>query len=206
MSTTLSFALAVLGLLAVPGPTNTLLAASGAASGLRRSLRLVPAELAGYLLSIGLLVTVAGPAVGSEPLLAAVLKALAGSYLVACAWRLWRNGGAEIARAPAPAGPGRVFLTTLLNPKGLVFAFAIFPHEPAALPAAFALFAGLLAAVSLGWIAVGATLAGSAGGVVTPARVSRAAALVLAAFAAVLLTNASAAFAAAALHAVNYPA
>jgi threonine/homoserine/homoserine lactone efflux protein len=200
-----TFALAVLGLLAVPGPTNTLLAASGAAAGVGRSLRLIPAELVGYGLSIGLLAMAAGPVVAAQPLLAAALKTLAGVYLVVCALRLWRSGGAALARTPAPAGVGRVFVTTLLNPKGLVFAFAIFPADPAALPLAFALFAAILAAVSLGWIAAGAALAGTAGAVVTPARVSRAAALVLGLFAAALLSNASAAFGAAALHAVNYP-
>ena len=61
MTEPLAFILAVLGLLATPGPTNTLLAASGAAVGLRRSLHLIPAEVSGYLCSILALALVLGP-------------------------------------------------------------------------------------------------------------------------------------------------
>ncbi len=42
--------LALLVLLLTPGPTNTLMALAGAERGWTRALRLIPAELAGYLL------------------------------------------------------------------------------------------------------------------------------------------------------------
>lgn len=52
MTDPILFAFAVIAILATPGPTNALLATAGAANGLRRSLPLVPAELAGYLIAI----------------------------------------------------------------------------------------------------------------------------------------------------------
>jgi len=52
MTDPILFAFAVIAILATPGPTNALLATAGAANGLRRSLPLVPAELAGYVIAI----------------------------------------------------------------------------------------------------------------------------------------------------------
>ena len=85
-----AFALAAIALLAVPGPTNTLLAASGAAIGLRPSLRLIPAEISGYLVAIGYLLAVLQPLVASHPLVPVA------STIGRCVHRM--DGGAALAR------------------------------------------------------------------------------------------------------------
>lgn len=186
MSALLPFGLSVLALLVTPGPTNTLLAAAGAARGVRGSLALMPAELAGYALAIGAVTVLAGPALAASPLLAGVVKLAAGVYLARSALALWRRGGAGGSHAPVCAR--RVFATTLLNPKALVFAVAVFPGvEPG--PAA-ALFAAILLAVASGWIALGAGLGRAARGRATPARISRAAAVAQGAFAALVAGSA----------------
>ncbi|WP_181707317.1 LysE family translocator [Chthonobacter rhizosphaerae] len=191
MTDLVPFALAVLALLATPGPTNTLIAASGASVGFRRSLRLVPAELSAYALSIGLLTTTLGPAVAAEPTLQSALRIVAGAWLAWCALRLWREAGASFDGTPKPIGPARVFVTTLLNPKALVFAFAVFPQPPQAAHAA--VFAALVGVVACGWALFGEALARTAGARLTPARIARASALVLALFASLLAGSAMAA-------------
>jgi threonine/homoserine/homoserine lactone efflux protein len=91
------FALAVLVVLGTPGPTNTLLATSGATARLRRSLPLIAAEAAGYTVSILTLGLVLGPVVAGAPFLAGVLRMAVGIYLLALAFGLWRRGGAALA-------------------------------------------------------------------------------------------------------------
>ncbi|SDB61773.1 LysE family transporter [Belnapia rosea] len=161
MDNPLLFALAVLAVLATPGPTNTLLATSGAMVGVRRSLALVPAEAAGYSIAILTLGLVLGPVMAGQPLLAAALRAAVGAYLLLLAWRLWRRGAKEVVGAVAGAGlvrPGQLFLTTLLNPKAIVFALGIVPFGKAPVLPYMLGFLALLAAVAVGWIALGALL------------------------------------------------
>jgi threonine/homoserine/homoserine lactone efflux protein len=187
MTDPLAFSVAVLALLATPGPTNTLLAAAGAIAGWRASLRLMPAELAGYLLSIGLLVVLVGPSVAARPDVAAGLRMAAAVWLVASAVRLWRDAGSGFAGTPVPVDARRVFITTALNPKSLVFAFVIFPAAPVeAVAVAVAVFSVTVVAVAACWIAAGDALGRRGGRVVTPRAVTRAASVVLAAFAAAI--------------------
>ncbi|MCX5515014.1 hypothetical protein C3941_11720 [Kaistia algarum] len=184
MNDPLAFALAVLALLAVPGPTNTLLAASGATAGFRRSLRLLPAELGGYWVAIGVLLLVIGLLAAAHPFVPILSKLVASLYLVYSAISLWRDAGRGMMEGAGPITFARVFTTTLLNPKALIFAFAIFPRGDIATLLPFAgLFSVLVVIVAQGWIVLGNAIARHAAGLVTPARIARAAALALAVFA-----------------------
>jgi threonine/homoserine/homoserine lactone efflux protein len=195
MTGTWTFVLSVIALLAVPGPTNTLLAASGAAIGPRRSLILIPAEISGYLIAIGCLLAIVQPLAASHPLIPVASKLLASAYLAWTAVRLWRDGGAELMSVPAPASPARLFLTTLLNPKALIFAFVIFPHTALTTLAPYAaIFAALVAIIGAGWILLGGLIASSAFGTATPRRISRIAAVALGVFATLIASSAVAAF------------
>lgn len=181
-----AFILGTLALLATPGPTNTLLAASGAALGVRRSLRLIPAELAGYGVSIGLLGALAVPLMARVPALVPGLKLAAAAFLVWSAASLWRTAGRSVAGAlPPPATPARVFLTTLLNPKALVFALVLFPGLDPRLSGP--VFAALVVSVAAGWILIGHGLGRT---LRTPGRVNRLTAVLLAAFALVVTGSA----------------
>ena len=122
--TFLTFFTATYVLLAMPGPTNTLLATSGAGIGIARSLHLLAAELCGYLLAIALLRLALGPIVSDIPIAALALRVAVTVYILCLAFMLWRVNTRE-RRDGAPVRFGQVLLATLLNPKALVFAFLL---------------------------------------------------------------------------------
>jgi len=146
----------ILAVLIVPGPTNSLLWASGALRGLRASLPLLAAELGGYLIGVSSWRLLGEGLLKAAPQLGAVLKLVAAAYLVFLGWKLWRHA-AEAAAGPRAVGPLQVFTITLLNPKGAVFAFGLFPpfaSAAAALPY-LALFAATVPTIGSLWIAFG---------------------------------------------------
>jgi threonine/homoserine/homoserine lactone efflux protein len=174
------FVLAVAAVLATPGPTNALLFTAAGLVGAARSLPLLLAELAGYGLAIGTLRLAGGPLIAASRSFGFALRLLLVGYLLLLAWRLWQavpEPGGERPRAVTFTG---VFVTTLLNPKALVFAFALFPvfdslQAAASHAAAFAL---TVLAVGLCWITGGAVL-GRMAGARLPRLLPRLAALVL---------------------------
>jgi len=155
----LTFFAATYFLLAVPGPTNTLLATSGAGIGVARSLHLLAAELCGYLLSIVLLRTALGPIVSDIPFAAVVLRVAVTIYILCLAVMLWRVNTREL-RDGAAVTFGQVLLTTLLNPKALVFAFLLLPLQvgPLELLPWLGVIALQILTAGAAWLALGATL------------------------------------------------
>lgn len=183
----LSFAMAVLTLLAVPGPTNTLLAASGAAIGWRLSAPLLAAEVSGYLTSISLLLVLLGPILAAHPDLAASLKLAAALWVGWCSWRMARRP-ATVQENSGTVSFRQVLLTTLVNPKAVIFALVVFPSQPYSqqLPL-LALFSVITLLVGSSWIGLGMALARA----VTPRRVQVLAALALGFFAVTLAAQAA---------------
>lgn len=153
----LELGLAVLALLATPGPTNTLLALAGAERGWRGALRLIPAELCGYLAAVVPLALVGARLAEAAPRLRLALTLGAATWLAWLAWSLWRDS--DRMRRLAAVTARRVAVTTLLNPKALVFGLLLLPApEPGRLLANLALFAVLVAGVASAWAALGAAL------------------------------------------------
>lgn len=150
------FTTATLTLLLVPGPTNTLLGASGVIVGFAGSLKLLCGELAGYACSILLITTIFAPVMGKSPAISSGLKVAAGLYLLTLAIKIWGT--------PLGAQPGavitlrRVFITTLLNPKALIFALIIIPfNSPYRFLYVTSLFT-IIPLVGAAWIAAGSLL------------------------------------------------
>jgi threonine/homoserine/homoserine lactone efflux protein len=154
----LQFALAILLLLATPGPTNTLLWLSGAAIGFRRSAGLLLGELGGYLAVIFPVAGLAAPVISAHPEIGLAVKLAAACWILFMAHALCTTKAHVSDERPITLS--QVFFTTVFNPKGLIIALAIIPQVglAAMLPwlAAFAVLT--LGAGSL-WVAAGTLLA-----------------------------------------------
>ncbi|WP_453950220.1 LysE family translocator [Bradyrhizobium sp. USDA 377] len=155
----LTFFTATCFLLAMPGPTNTLLATSGAGVGISRSLHLLAAELCGYLSAIALLRLALGPVVSGVPLAAVVLRVAVTVYILGLAVMLWRVNAREL-RHGAVVTFRQVLLTTLLNPKAMVFAFLLLPLQGGLfeLLPRLGMIALLIVTAGAAWVTLGATL------------------------------------------------
>lgn len=148
------FLSATLALLIAPGPTNTLMALSGAQSGPRPMVRLIPAELLGYLTMILPLVALGASAIDTWPAVTTALKLIAAIWIAILAVRLWRTS--DTMRGEDHISARRVYVTTVLNPKALIFGVILLPPlgDPA-LPLRLTVFTTMVVTVAIGWTLAG---------------------------------------------------
>lgn len=156
--TVIELALALLALLATPGPTNTLLALAGA-QGVRRPLLLPLVELAAYLTVVTPLALWGHHWLEAAPMLQLGLTLAAALWVGVLALRLWQHRSHPTTGAARKVTAVQVGVTTLLNPKALVFGLVLIPQAPD-LFGGLSLFAALVLVVSLGWLWLGARLSG----------------------------------------------
>ena len=182
----------VFGVLAMPGPTNSLLFVSGATRGLRAGLHLPVAEVTAYLMTISALVFVVGPAAEGHSIVSQLLRVLCSLYLAQMAVRLWRSGEPR-PDAGHPITSLRIFLTTLVNPKNLLFALIIFPGPGAGSDVMmfyFASFSGVCIIAGLSWLAAGAVIQSATASRMHLHQFYRGEAVLLAGFAIMVLVSA----------------
>ena len=144
-------------ILAMPGPTNTLLFSSSVARGFSRSLVLVVAELVAYLLAISCWGFVLLKLLQDQVWIATTLKLGAAFYIAYLSLKIWKF---EKSLTPESSITSRhVFITTLLNPKAFLFASFVMPPkvfiDTAAYFPAMGTFALTMIPVSLGWCLLG---------------------------------------------------
>lgn len=158
-----AFAFTVLFLLLTPGPTNTLLAVSGAARGLKASLPLIGAELGGYLTTILPLVFLAAPLLADQPLAALLIKLASTLWVLLLAARLWTRPPST--SKPGAVTAGSVYGTTVLNPKALIIGLALIPAaSPGSLETLLqplpyiAVFCLMVVCVATCWLSAGAAI------------------------------------------------
>lgn len=176
------FILAILALLLTPGPTNTLLTVGAATRGMRASLPLLLGELAGYLVVVVPLATIAAPLLDGRPALAIALRFAAACWVLFLAIRLWRASSVNLVEdGSSSVTIGQVFLTTVLNPKAPIIGLVIMPHGPVAqIAPALGLFSLLVLGAGTSFLILG-SLVGRAP-VLSPRLVYRVAAFFLAVF------------------------
>ena len=158
-----AFASAVLALLLAPGPTNTLMGLAGARRGLGSVLRLLPAELAGYLTTVLPLAFLGAGLIERSPALAIALKLAAAVWIMVLATTLWRSQDGEGTDKAVRAQ--RIYVTTVLNPKALIFGLVLLPapDDPAFAPR-LGMFCLMVMGAALAWGCAGClTQAGNGG-------------------------------------------
>ena len=177
----------VITILLTPGPTNTLLASSGIQVGLRKSLLLIPAEAIGYIIAITAWGMLIGKVSATLPLLPIFLKLLSAAYIIFLAIKLWRTANQDVVLNQPTIRPKELLCATLLNPKALLFASAIFPaaawKSQDIYMAHMSTFVGLILPIALFWISVGAMLATNKVNWLSQAKLQRTACIVLVSFA-----------------------
>lgn len=159
MMTLTELSLAIFVLLVTPGPTNTLLMLGGSERGFLPALRLIPAELLGYLATVIPLALAGSHVLDALPALRPAVALVAAVWVAWLALRLWRLPAAG-DDAPAVT-PRTVLVTTLLNPKALLFGLVLLP-SPTHLVLNLSVFATQIVLVAAGWAGLGACLAARA--------------------------------------------
>ena len=153
------FATLTLLLLLTPGPTNTLIALTCAQQGFARCAPLVAAELFAYLAFVGLFVAVLGPVAAHQPSVLTACQTVAAMWVLYLAAKLWRAPAASAHHA-APIGWRTIFVTTALNPKGLIVASMLLHVGKAGQPQSlgFLIFGLDILAAALVWGGLASTV------------------------------------------------
>ncbi|MFA1625675.1 LysE family translocator [Rhizobium mongolense] len=149
-----AFISAVFILLLSPGPTNTLMGLASARNSFWLVPKLLPAELLGYLTMIVPLTWLGGALISRWPETALMLKAAAAIWVMYLATKLWVAENKDITDRSVTAG--RIYVTTTLNPKALVFGLVLLPSPtaPDFLPK-LGIFVALASIVAVIWGLIG---------------------------------------------------
>ena len=192
------FIVLIITILLTPGPTNTLLASSGIQTGMKRSLKLIPAEVIGYFIAItawGFLLESVSHYV---PWLPPLIKLLSATFIIYLAIKLWITSTKELDLNQPLITSKALFVATLLNPKALLFASAIFPHTAwlnlHEYIVHMGIFLALITPIAFLWIAFGSILISNKISWLNQRNLQRSAAFVLTFFAMPLAYSAISSF------------
>ena len=147
-----AFAISAFALLILPGPTNAMLVMASPGLPPARMGVLLAAVLTAYLCVIVPVSAFAVPYLHDHPAVFQGVKLISATWVLYLALKLWGLNGYT---QPFQPGFGQLFLTTLLNPKGLIVGLTMLPSQGAFAPDAIAAFLIAAAATSSAWLALG---------------------------------------------------
>ena len=159
--TTLQFCLSLAALLFAPGPTNALLALSGAEAGAWRTLRLLPLVFMAYAITVVPLSVLGDELLRQQHWVRAGVTLAAALWVAWMAFALWQRPRNETPGPTARRGL-RLFITTLLNPKAFIIGLVLVPSQ-ASQGLALAMFLAVLVISAAAWTMLGAALHGAGG-------------------------------------------
>ncbi|WON77655.1 LysE family translocator [Serratia sp. UGAL515B_01] len=115
-------------ILIIPGPTNTLLLSSGVRNGLSKTIPLVFAEAFGYFLAITFWGAFLLSIENFLPSIFQWTRITCAIYIFWLAFKMWRISSNLDEPKEGKSDFIQVFITTLLNPKALIFSSSIIPE------------------------------------------------------------------------------
>lgn len=178
-------------LLAVPGPTNTLLLRAGVLFGFRAAWRLAFVECLAYVLQVSLWGLALVYLASYSPWALKATQLAAAGYLLYVSYQLWQ-------RKPGVGAPGKdrfsglhFFWLTVMNPKGLLIVSFIAPIHAFTLLPDYAGFMVTLALVVVpvgsAWIVLGNQIDGIQQSWLTPLRINRVTSVAICCFATLMM-------------------
>ena len=160
--TTPQFCLSLIALLFAPGPTNALLALSGAEAGAWRSLRLLPLVVVAYAITVVPLSLLGDDLIRQQHWVRAGVTLAAALWVAWMAYAQWRRTDDDAPITGSVRG-WKLFITTMLNPKAFIIGLVLIPSQPQQ-GAALGLLLAVLIAATTGWTLLGGALHGKDAG------------------------------------------
>lgn len=178
-------------LLAVPGPTNTLLLRAGMLLGFRTSWKLAFVECLAYVLQVSLWGVALVYLAAYSPWALKATQMAAACYLLYVSYQLWQRKGETITPGKDRFSGLYFFWLTVMNPKGLLIVSFIAPAHTFTALADYALFMITLALVVIpvgsAWIMLGGQFEGIRKTWLTPLKINRATSVAICCFATLMI-------------------
>lgn len=178
-------------LLVVPGPTNTLLLRAGVLFGFAASWRMALIECLAYLLQVSVWGVVLFYLSAWSPWAVKATQMAAACYLLKLSFTLWQRHTSSVDSHHDRLSGVQFFWLTVMNPKGLLIVSFIAPMGTFASLSGYAGFMALLAMVVIpvgaAWIVLGSRFEGVQKACLTPLKINRIASVAIGCFATIMM-------------------